>query len=399
MNSTDLPEYAYLNVWILLLAKMKFSSNGFARCLALLIAAGCCHSLKAQTDEGWQTPPSVSMYGFIDVFYLYDFNEPEGAFRQEFLFNHNRHNEFNLNLGLLGLALDHARYRARFALQAGTYANDNYAAEPGVLQNVSEAWAGLALNRASTLWLDAGVLPSHLGFESAVSMDNWTLTRSLSAESSPYFLTGMRLSYQPGNAWQVAALMVNGWQRIQRLEGNSLPSFGSQVQYSPSERFTLNWSTFIGTDDPDPTRRMRYFSNLYGQFRLTERLGLLAGIDLGMQQQSKGSASYDFWFAPTVIGQYELDPRWKTAFRLEYYHDANGVIIPVSNPAGFRTTGASWNVDYTPAPILACRLEARWLGSANPVFRAAGGLEDSSFFIGVSLAAKVARGLVGKEVN
>ena len=100
-----------------------------------------------------------------------------------------------------------------------------------------------------------------------------------------------------------------------------------------------------------------------------------------------------------MIGQYELDPRWKTAFRLEYYHDADGVIIPVSNPAGFRTTGASWNLDYTPAPILACRLEARWLGSANPVFRAAGGLEDSSFFIGVSLAAKVARGLVGKEVN
>ena len=335
---------------------MKFSSNGFARCLALLIAAGCCHSLKAQTDEGWQAPPSVSIYGFIDVFYLYDFNEPEGTFRQEFLFNHNRHNEFNLNLGLLGLALDHAKYRARFALQAGTYANDNYAAEPGVLQNVSEAWAGVALNRSSTLWLDAGVLPSHLGFESAVYMDNWTLTRSLSAENSPYFLTGMRLSYQPGNAWQVAALIVNGWQRIQRLEGNSLPSFGSQVQYSPSDRFTLNWSTFIGTDDPDPTRRMRYFSNLYGQFRLT-------------------------------------------AFRLEYYHDADGVIIPVSNPNGFRTTGASWNLDYTPAPMLACRLEARWLGSADPVFRAADGLEDSNFFIGVSLAVKMARGLGGQEAN
>lgn len=372
---------------------MKLASNRFTRYLALLIAAFCFYRADAQKEDDWQAPPSLSIHGFLDVFYIYDFNKPEGGFRQEFLFNHNRHNEFNLNLGLMGLQLDHAKYRARFTLQAGTYANDNYANETGVFRNVFEAWAGLALNRSNTLWIDAGVLPSHLGFESAVSMDNWTLTRSLSAENSPYYLTGARLSYQPGDAWEVAALLVNGWQRIQRVEGNSLPSFGTQVKYSASDRLMLNWSTFIGTDDPDPTRRMRYFSNLYGQVQLTERLGLLAGIDLGLQQQSKGSASYDFWFVPTVIGRYMLDARWKTALRLEYYQDAEGVIISADGPDGFQTTGVSWNLDYAPAATVACRVEARWMGSPNPVFRAVGGPKDESFFIGMSMAMKLDRGL------
>ncbi len=350
-------------------------------------------TLAAQEADRWEQPPSLTLTGFLDAFYVYDVNQPEGTFRQDFLFNHNRHNEFNLNLGLLGFALNHPRYRARFTIQAGTYANDNYAAEPGVLKNVFEAFAGLSLNRGGTLWVDVGVLPSHIGFESAISIDNGTLTRSLSAENSPYFLTGARVTWSPGDTWQFAALVVNGWQRIQRVEDNSLPSVGTQVVFSPSEGFLLNWSTFLGTDDPDPIRRMRYFNNLYGQFRISEQFGITAGFDIGLQQVEKGSAAYDLWFTPTVIGQYILDARWKTAIRLEYYHDPEGVIIPVDPPNEFGTAGVSWNLDYTPISKVACRLEARWLGGEDPVFRAQNGPEDSDFFIGLSLAVRLERDL------
>jgi hypothetical protein len=359
------------------------------RNFSIFLALFSLSMLIAQEDEGWGGSPSLDLSGFLDVFYVYDFNRPPGDFRQEFLFNHNRHNEFNLNLGLLGLSLDHTKYRAKFTLQTGTYANDNYAAEPGVLKNIFEAWAGVSLNRENTLWLDAGVLPSHIGFESAISMDNYTLTRSLSAENSPYFLTGARVSYSPDVRWQFAGLVVNGWQVIQRVSGNSLPSFGTQVVYTPSEALTLNWSTFIGTDDPDQTRRMRYFSNLFGQIRITKRVGLLAGFDLGVQQKDKGSSDYDLWLTPTVIGQFLLDSRWKAALRLEYYSDPGGVIIPTENPEGFRTTGISWNLDYNPAPQVACRMEARWLGSQDPVFRADDDPRESNFFVGVSLAVKL----------
>lgn len=351
------------------------------------------NSLLAQSENPGKESPSLGVTGFLDVFYVYDFNRPEGDFRQEFLFNHNRHNEFNLNLGLLGLWLDHDRYRGRFTLQAGTYANDNYAAEPGVLQNIFEAWAGVALNRKGTLWVDAGVLPSHIGFESAISIDNRTLTRSLSAENSPYFLTGARITFSPGNQWHFAGLVVNGWQRIQRLEGNSLLSFGTQVFYQAREGLAINWSTFIGTDDPDETRRMRYFSNLFAELRLTRELGLVAGFDLGLQQASRGSSTYEIWYTPTLIGQYSFSARWKTALRLEYYHDPNGVIIPSDSPDGFRTLGISGNLDYLPVPSVACRLEARWLGSHDPVLRAEDGLRDSGLAVGLSVALRFPAGL------
>jgi hypothetical protein len=362
--------------------------NSFVRAFGILFFGFAQVTLWGQADSAFSVKPVLSVSGFVDAFYVYDFNRPEGDFRQSFLYNHNRHNEFNLNLGLLGIHLEHPRYRAHLSLQAGTYPIDNLAAEPGVLRHIFEAWAGLALDREGRLWVDAGILPSHIGFESAISTENFTLTRSLSAENSPYFLTGARLSFQANQKWLFAALAVNGWQRIQKVSGNSLLSFGTQVFYMPSEKIQLNWSTFIGTDDPDTERRMRYFSNLFGRFRVTDRFGILAGYDMGIQQERKGGSSYDLWLTPTLIGQYSFNRHWQTAVRLEYYQDPGGVIIPSDVPDGFRSLGASWNVDYVPFPGVKGRLEARWLRSQDPVFRAEGGMEAHNFFLGTSLAVE-----------
>lgn len=341
---------------------------------------------QAENDNSWNSQPEIILSGFADVFFVNDFNQPKGTQRQAFLFNHNRHNEFNLNLGLLQWKLNHTKYRASFALQTGTYANDNYAAEPGLLKNIFEANIGLSLNSKNNLWLDAGVMPSHIGFESAISMENMTLTRSLLAENSPYFLTGAKLTYSPTTQWEFAALVVNGWQRIQRLEGNSQLSLGTQVNYRPTANFSINWSTFIGTDDPDASRRMRYFNNLYGQFQVSEKFKFIAGFDVGAQQRTKGSSRYDFWLSPVFIGQLALTEKWTTAFRAEYYQDETGIIIPTNSPKGFQTTGFSLNLDYAPSQPVLCRIEGRLLNSEDRIFETANSTSHSNFIIAASVA-------------
>ena len=348
--------------------------------------------LSAQTDSSaWKTKPEINVLGFIDVFYVYDFNNPQGDQRQGFLFNHNRHNEFNVNLGLVKVGLNHAKYRANLALQTGTYVNDNLSAEPGLLKNIFEARIGLSLNKKNNLWLDAGIFPSHIGFESALSTDNLTLTRSIAAENSPYFLTGAKLSFAPSEKLEIVALIANGWQRIQGVSGNSLPSFGTQVYYTPSKKVGLNWSTFIGSEFPDIERRMRYFSNLYGQFDLSDKFSLIAGFDVGVQQQSKGSSNYDYWLTPTVIAQYAFTEKWKMALRAEYYQDENGVIISTGTTNGFQTTGVSLNLDYSPIPYIMCRLEGRWLNSRDNIFETTSSPTNNNFIVGASVAIKFDR--------
>ncbi len=344
--------------------------------------------LFAQNENSWQQKPSFRSSGLVDVYYVYDFNQPQAVKRQPFLFNYNRHNEFNLNLGFIKFGLEHEKYRANLALQAGTYCSDNYSDEPGSLKNIFEANVGLALNKKNNLWLDVGIFGSHIGFESAISTDNWTMTRSLLAENSPYYLSGAKLTYNPNDDWELAGLVINGWQRMQRLQGNSLSSFGTQVKYRPTEKMTLNWSTFIGTDDPDTTRRMRYFNNFYGQIQMTQKLALIAGFDIGIQQRIKGSSNYDLWFSPVLIGQYAINQTWKTAIRAEYYQDETGIIIPMGTTKGFTARGLSVNLDYLPAPPILCRIEGRWLNSKDKVFETNTGSKNSNFIVGTSIAIR-----------
>ena len=344
--------------------------------------------LYCQLDTSWQEAPTINFWGYTELFYIYDFNEPEQVQRQSFLFAHNRHHEFNLNIGLIGMELEHSKYRGRFAIHTGTYSEDNYAAEPGVLKNIYEAQIGLSLNRRNTLWLDAGIFPSHIGFESAITSDNWTLTRSLAAENSPYYLAGAKMTWTPNENWEALVVVCNGWQLIQRVSGNSLLSLGTQLIYRPTSKSMFAWSTFIGTDDPDEQRRMRYFNSAFGQFEVSPRFNVVAGFDIGWQEMAPGSSEYHSWIAPTIVGQFLMNDTWSTALRFEYFGDSNGVIIPTSNGRSFKTTGLSWNIDYAPNPLLMCRMETRLFTGPNAIFDNGADFSKSNFFWGASVALK-----------
>jgi hypothetical protein len=216
----------------------------------------------------------VTISGYLETYYVYDFGNPENHTRPDFLYSYNRHNEVNLNFGYLQVAYDDNKVRGKLALMAGTYSNANLAAEPGVLKNLFEANVGVKLSKKKNLWVDAGLFASHIGFESAVGANCWNMTRSILAENSPYFLSGAKISYTSDNGkWFISGLVVNGWQRMQRVDGNNLPAFGHQLTWTPNDRVTLNSSSFIGSDTPDSTRQMRYFHNFYGQFQLQEKVG------------------------------------------------------------------------------------------------------------------------------
>lgn len=313
---------------------------------------------------------ALTISGYLETYYGYDFANPADHVRLPFVYSFNRHNEVNLNLGFIKLAYHAHKVRANIALMAGTYSNDNLSAEPGVLKNVFEANAGIKLSRKKNLWIDAGIFSSHIGFESAIGKDCWNLTRSILADNSPYYETGVKLSYTSDNEkWFISALVINGWQRIYRPGGNNFPAFGHQVTFRPSEKITLNSSSFIGSDTPDSTRQMRYFHNLYGQFQLHKKVGLIVGFDIGAQQTSKGSNSYHIWYTPVLIVRYVPTDRLALAARAEYYSDKGEVIISTGTPNGFQTFGYSLNMDVQVMENVLWRLEGRVMNNLkDPVF-------------------------------
>ncbi|MGL2986789.1 porin [Flavobacterium sp. RSSA_27] len=339
----------------------------------------------ANAQEKEKSPFTFS--GYLEAYYSYDFGQPDDHLRPDFVYSHNKHNEVNLNLGIAKVNFAKEPIRANFALMTGTYTQYNMAAEPTVLQPIFEANLGVKLSKKHHLWLDAGIIPSHIGFESAIGKDCQTLTRSILADNSPYFETGVKLSYtSPSGQWYWAGMYLNGWQRIQKIEGNQTPAFGSQILYKPTSKITFNWSTYVGNEQPDGLKQWRYFSNLYGQLMISDQLNVTAGFDLGTQQSAPKSDRYDSWLSPVLIVQYKPIQTLQMAARAEYYQDVNGVIIASTTPNGFTTYGFSANVDYFVAENVVFRVEARNFSSKDAVFSDNGNPSKSNTFLTTSLA-------------
>lgn len=335
----------------------------------ILLAIGILCTQHTFSQDSTKKENEIKISAYAEAYYLYDFNRPLNNTRPRFVYSHNRSNEATINLGFVKAAFINEKIRANLSIGAGTYLNANLAAEPGVLKNIFEANAGVKISNKADIWIDAGIMPSHIGFESAIGKDNWTLTRSILADNSPYYEAGIKLGYtSPGNKWYLAAMYLNGWQRIQRPEANNTPAFGIQATYKSSASLMLNYSNFIGSDKPDSTRQMRYFNNFYAIIQLNKQLGITAGFDIGAEQQSKGSSNMNTWYSPVLIVRYSPDDKNSIALRGEYYSDKNGVIVATGTANGFKTFGASINYDHMITSNAVWRIELRTMNSKDDIF-------------------------------
>lgn len=337
--------------------------------LSLAILLPACHAF-AQTDS---TRNNLTVSGYLEPYYQYDLGQPANNSRPGFVYSHNRHNEFNVNLGFIRAAYNDGSVRANAAIAVGTYMNANYAAEPGVLKNIFEANAGVKLSKTRDLWVDAGIFASHIGYESAVGKDNWTLTRSITADNTPYYESGVKLTYNtPDGKWLLSGLALNGWQQIQRADNNSRIAVATQVQYKPTDKLTLNSSTFVGAA-PDSTNRNRIFHDFYAIWQATGKFGITAGFDYGIQQRQQGSSGYDNWRSLSLVLRYQLGDKWWLAGRAENYLDRSGIIIATGTPNGFNTDNYSLNLDFAPVTNVLWRVEGRVFNSQDRIFSERGG--------------------------
>lgn len=355
----------------------------------------------SQTSDSTATPaPSLTISGYAEAYYTHDFTAPKiSQERPGFLYNHKRNREVNVNLAFLKGGYAAERVRANLAIQVGTYAQYNYAIEQDLVKNILEANAGIKLARSRDLWFDAGVFFSHIGFESAISKDCWTLTRSIVAENSPYYLAGAKLTYtSPDGKWTLLGGAFNGWQRVKRLDGYTGPSISTQVQFRPSPKVTLNWSTFFGSDRPDSLKQGRMYHNFYAILQPEGKWGVILGFDVGADDRTRRvngrleKTKNDIWYTPVVIVRYAATDRLRLAARAEYYDDRYGIITGIASspqtPNGFQTFGYSLNFDYAVTPQALFRVEGRAFKSRDAIFETstAPGRSNASLTAGLAVA-------------
>jgi hypothetical protein len=317
----------------------------------------------AQND----TLKKLNFTGYGELYYSYDFSNPQNHEKSNFLYNHKRHNELNANLLVAKATYLESNFRSNLGLMGGNYAQYNLSSEPTWAQFIYEANIGVKLSNKHNLWIDAGIMPSHIGFETAISADCWTLTRSMLAENSPYYEAGVKLGYTSKNEkLNISGLYLNGWQKISKPDYIQKPSFGTQINYKLSDELFVNYSTFLGTDKPDSINAFRHFHNFYLQYEPTTKFGIIAGFDIGRDKFN--STSYGTWYSPVLIIRQSINEKTKIAVRGEYYSDAKEIIISTGTQNGFQTLGISSNIDYEINDKIRLRIEGKLFQSKDKIF-------------------------------
>lgn len=194
-----------------------------------------------------------------------------------------------------------------------------------------------------------------------------TLSRSLVAENSPYYESGARVLYKPGKGLFLSALILNGWQTIQRSIGQQRPAFGTQLQVINAAGTLLNWSTYWGTERPDSLGVWRLYNNFYATVEGV-RSRMAVGLDVGVQQRSVERNEADGWIALVAVARRRFAKRWWANGRIEYFVDDHGLAT-----AGVSMLGASAGLDLMLDEHAWWRVESRFLVDAEDRFLMADG--------------------------
>ena len=92
--------------------------------VSALLAFGLTNSYAQEKEKN-----PFTFSGYLETYYSYDFGNPENYLRPGFVYSHNKHNELNLNLGLIKASYAKDNVHGNFAIMAGTYAEYNLATE------------------------------------------------------------------------------------------------------------------------------------------------------------------------------------------------------------------------------------------------------------------------------
>lgn len=323
----------------------------------------------------------LSFSAFLDTAFSYDFNKFDPRTRA-YLTQPTRDREGQVNLAFADVKLDTENYRGRLALQAGSSVDINYSAErEESFKYIQEAYGGVKL--AEGLWFDAGVYLSHIGLESWISRDNWSYTRLLMSEFSPYYESGAKLSYEASQNLTLQLHYLNGWQNVTNFDGRS--AIGTQVAYTFDNKASIISNGFIGKEANGSERGTRLFHNLIVKAPPIGKWDLAASFDAGSQQLEGGGNGQ--WYAWGLLSRYSISDTVKLSARAEQYLDNKNVLIGTPNGDPFKTIGFSGGVDYEVVKGLWWRNEYRAFIAEKSVFASnQDGSKNTDHFLITSLS-------------
>lgn len=315
----------------------------------------------------------MNISGFVDVYGSLNSNRPDS--HQNFVAGTgttgSRANEFDLNLAAVEFVRDPAPVGFHLSIVAGSGTDIVHAAElkKDVFRYIYQA--SVLFKASERFTFEAGIFPSHIGFEGFYSKDNWSYTRGWLGEFSPYYQTGVHAGYKFNDHWYGEVHVLNGWQIIS--DNNDAKAIGGKIAYT-SEKLTASFNTFDGPELPNDNSDWRHFGDVIATYKVTPKWSLGGSIDRGHQQYRNDVAAN--WLGIAGYSRYAFNDRRAFAVRVEHFDDPDNGISGTAQTLN----EATLTYEYRPSANLILKLEGRYDHSTADVFSKKDGTTDSQAF-------------------
>ncbi len=356
-------------------------------------------------DYSWlngsnRQPASLLKWGpltgsvLVDAYYAFQFSQP----KDHTIFQTTtapRHNELAINLVALGVEVaDLGGPIGRLYLQAGSNEETLWGQDASTQRGqfltlrtfapVQQAAVGWHFHELHGVNLEAGIFPSYFALESYFPQENWNYLHPFVSDFTPYYFAGLRNQWFLTQSTKVELWLVNGWQTFGQW--HETRAGGYQLNTRPSERLSLNHSTYIGKDQPLDPHAVRFYSDNFVQWQWwkggpvkSSALALVA--DLGFEHRSVRDSG--LMTGGSLSNRVELDDRFALCARADIFYDKTQALVtqlPLGSPyqlpdAGeFLGGGVTLTADFSPSPWLLLRLEYMHRWSNVPYFSGSGGI-------------------------
>lgn len=232
------------------------------------------------------------------------------------------------------------------------------------------------------LRLDVGKFATHLGYELMDGVDgrNPNATRALTFTYSPFTHTGMRATYPIDDTLSVTGLLVLGADNFQ--DTNRSLSVGAQVNYHPTEDFSLVANFYQGPEQIRNDRNQRQLLELIASYKVTEDMTLGAEIFRAREQGLGLDGGTAHWNSLVLYWTNRISDQFSLNFRQEWFNDPEGArILPGAHVSGFTVTP-----EYRITEDWVVRADFRFDRADRAVFDRAGQMvrQQNTFFLGQS---------------
>jgi hypothetical protein len=213
------------------------------------------------------------------------------------------------------------------------------------------------------LTIQGGIFSSLIGYDGLYAKDNFNYTRPWGADFTPYLMLGVNASYPFTSKLTVTGFVVNGYWHL--ANANAVPSFGGQVAYKATSRWTLKETAIYGPHQSDTSAEFwRFLTDTIAEYK-TDRFTTAFEYHVGAEKVAAAGQPQAVWMASQLPLHFVINKHWSVTERPEVYWDNTGRITGFAQTIKANTATLEYRLPIEKATAI-FRLEHRVDDSRGP---------------------------------